>query len=77
MPGRSPPPLGEHGDRVDGLKRERAVPLTPAHRLPAGCPLHPDADMPSAGGPAAGHAAPLGTRAQAAPDALCGVLPAP
>jgi len=34
--------LDEHGARVDGLGRERAVLLTPAHQFPTGGPLHPE-----------------------------------
>ncbi|GAA3139103.1 PLP-dependent aminotransferase family protein [Streptomyces rameus] len=37
-----PLPLDEHGARVDGLGRERAVLLTPAHQFPTGGPLHPE-----------------------------------
>ncbi|MEU1500913.1 PLP-dependent aminotransferase family protein [Streptomyces sp. NPDC005732] len=33
--------LDEDGARVDGLGRERAVLLTPAHQFPTGGPLHP------------------------------------
>ncbi|QQM44060.1 MocR-like pyridoxine biosynthesis transcription factor PdxR [Streptomyces liliifuscus] len=36
-----PLPLDEDGARVDGLDRERAVLLTPAHQFPTGGPLHP------------------------------------
>ncbi|MDX2529594.1 MocR-like pyridoxine biosynthesis transcription factor PdxR [Streptomyces europaeiscabiei] len=36
-----PLPLDEDGARVDGLGRERAVLLTPAHQFPTGGPLHP------------------------------------
>ncbi|WP_338898880.1 PLP-dependent aminotransferase family protein [Streptomyces sp. TG1A-60] len=35
-----PLPLDEDGARVDGLGRERAVLLTPAHQFPTGGPLH-------------------------------------
>ena len=34
--------LDEDGARVDGLDRERAVLLTPAHQFPTGGPLHPE-----------------------------------
>lgn len=34
-----PLPLDEDGARVDGLDRERAVLLTPAHQFPTGGPL--------------------------------------
>ncbi|CAM5686122.1 PLP-dependent aminotransferase family protein OS=Streptomyces alboniger OX=132473 GN=CP975_17275 PE=3 SV=1 [Streptomyces alboniger] len=37
-----PLPLDEHGARVDGLGRERAVLLTPAHQFPTGGPLDPE-----------------------------------
>ncbi|MFF7390296.1 PLP-dependent aminotransferase family protein [Streptomyces scabiei] len=37
-----PLPLDEDGARVDGLDRERAVLLTPAHQFPTGGPLHPE-----------------------------------
>ncbi|WP_225831427.1 PLP-dependent aminotransferase family protein [Streptomyces sp. NK08204] len=37
-----PLPLDEHGARVTGLGRERAVLLTPAHQFPTGGPLHPE-----------------------------------
>ncbi|MEU0739667.1 PLP-dependent aminotransferase family protein [Streptomyces sp. NPDC006134] len=37
-----PLPLDEHGARVEGLGRERAVLLTPAHQFPTGGPLHPE-----------------------------------
>ncbi|GHI08524.1 GntR family transcriptional regulator [Streptomyces cellostaticus] len=37
-----PLPLDEHGARVAGLERERAVLLTPAHQFPTGGPLHPE-----------------------------------
>ncbi|MFG2633051.1 PLP-dependent aminotransferase family protein [Streptomyces sp. NPDC048362] len=37
-----PLPLDEHGARVAGLGRERAVLLTPAHQFPTGGPLHPE-----------------------------------
>ncbi|MEU5533203.1 PLP-dependent aminotransferase family protein [Streptomyces sp. NPDC020362] len=37
-----PLPLDEHGAQVDGLGRERAVLLTPAHQFPTGGPLHPE-----------------------------------
>ncbi|MHC5906336.1 MocR-like pyridoxine biosynthesis transcription factor PdxR, partial [Streptomyces sp. S6] len=37
-----PLPLDEHGARVDGLGRERAVLLTPAHQFPTGGPLRPE-----------------------------------
>ncbi len=36
-----PLPLDEDGAQVDGLGRERAVLLTPAHQFPTGGPLHP------------------------------------
>jgi GntR family transcriptional regulator / MocR family aminotransferase len=36
-----PLPLDDDGARVDGLDRERAVLLTPAHQFPTGGPLHP------------------------------------
>lgn len=36
-----PLPLDEDGAGVDGLGRERAVLLTPAHQFPTGGPLHP------------------------------------
>ncbi|WP_327395129.1 MocR-like pyridoxine biosynthesis transcription factor PdxR [Streptomyces phaeochromogenes] len=36
-----PLPLDEDGALVDGLGRERAVLLTPAHQFPTGGPLHP------------------------------------
>ncbi|MGW3632372.1 MocR-like pyridoxine biosynthesis transcription factor PdxR [Streptomyces sp. NPDC005122] len=36
-----PLPLDEDGAQVDGLDRERAVLLTPAHQFPTGGPLHP------------------------------------
>ncbi|MFF6784323.1 aminotransferase class I/II-fold pyridoxal phosphate-dependent enzyme [Streptomyces sp. NPDC012510] len=36
-----PLPLDEDGADVDGLGRERAVLLTPAHQFPTGGPLHP------------------------------------
>jgi GntR family transcriptional regulator/MocR family aminotransferase len=36
-----PLPLDEDGAEVDGLGRERAVLLTPAHQFPTGGPLHP------------------------------------
>ncbi|WP_149822765.1 PLP-dependent aminotransferase family protein [Streptomyces tailanensis] len=36
-----PLPLDEDGARVDGLGRENAVLLTPAHQFPTGGPLHP------------------------------------
>ncbi|MEU1849078.1 PLP-dependent aminotransferase family protein [Streptomyces sp. NPDC019990] len=35
-----PLPLDEHGARVERLRRERAVLLTPAHQFPTGGPLH-------------------------------------
>ncbi|MFJ9816373.1 PLP-dependent aminotransferase family protein [Streptomyces sp. NPDC101151] len=38
----APLPLDEHGARVTGLGRERAVLLTPAHQFPTGGPLHPE-----------------------------------
>ncbi|ULR49897.1 PLP-dependent aminotransferase family protein [Streptomyces deccanensis] len=37
-----PLPLDGDGARVDGLDRERAVLLTPAHQFPTGGPLHPE-----------------------------------
>ncbi|WNZ12430.1 PLP-dependent aminotransferase family protein [Streptomyces sp. 11x1] len=37
-----PLPLDENGAQVDGLDRERAVLLTPAHQFPTGGPLHPE-----------------------------------
>ncbi|GAA3107296.1 MocR-like pyridoxine biosynthesis transcription factor PdxR [Streptomyces echinatus] len=37
-----PLPLDEDGARVEGLGRERAVLLTPAHQFPTGGPLHPE-----------------------------------
>ncbi|MFF7974669.1 aminotransferase class I/II-fold pyridoxal phosphate-dependent enzyme [Streptomyces sp. NPDC007905] len=37
-----PLPLDEHGAQVSGLRRERAVLLTPAHQFPTGGPLHPE-----------------------------------
>ncbi|MFF0158500.1 PLP-dependent aminotransferase family protein [Streptomyces sp. NPDC005263] len=36
-----PLPLDEHGARIDGLRDERAVLLTPAHQFPTGGPLDP------------------------------------
>ncbi|MEU0070188.1 PLP-dependent aminotransferase family protein [Streptomyces sp. NPDC006332] len=37
-----PLPLDEHGARIDGLRDERAVLLTPAHQFPTGGPLDPE-----------------------------------